>query len=462
MGRKERKVEKVSNIGSPKLSIVVNFYNMRREAARTLYTLSTKYQLGVNESLYEVLVIENGSTQPFTAEFVSSFGKNFRYHYYDTKSRSPIHSINDAIKEARSEQIMVMIDGAHMLSPGVVKNTLRAMEIFEKPFVTVVGFHIGPKIQNQSVDSGYDQQEEDKVLTSVNWQENGYSLFKAAGWFSYDCAGWFSPLAESNCFTMSKTVYNVVGGLDSSFIEAGGGFGILDLFRRVMETPELDYVVLLGEGTFHQFHGGIASNQPYELHPWNRFHEEYRNIRKRDYQIAPRRPFYFGSIGPEATYWSMLSARVGLAWWAEEGNHDLDEYFPAMGQCMSNARMILPEDEKLFTAIKQRDEQTFQRDRDFEKLLTAIKQKDAEINQLAERVDEIWNGREWFRSQFETILYSRKYRFVNHLNELRLLRNVKHNANGILKTLLTEKCINRARMLKKQCKNQLASFKTRF
>ena len=434
---KTKESGKVSNIDKPKLSIVVNFHNMTREAARTLYTLSAKYQLGVNESLYEVLVIENGSTHPFTAEYVSSFGNNFRYHYYDTKSRSPISSINDAIKAARSEKIMVMIDGAHMLSPGIVRDTLRAMEAFENPFVTVVGFHIGPKIQNQSVNSGYDQHEEDRVLTSVNWQENGYSLFKVAGWFSYDCAGWFGPLAESNCFAMSKTAYDTVGGLDSSFIEAGGGLAILDFFRRVMETPELDYVVLLGEGTFHQFHGGIASNQPYELHPWDRFHEEYRNIRKCDYQIVPRRPFYFGSIGPEATYWSMLSAHVGLAWWAEAGNHDLEDFFPTMGMCMLNARALLQENEKLFTTMKQRDEQILQKDNNDRRLLTAIEQKEAEISQLAERVDEIWKDREWFRSQFETILCSRKYRFINHLNELRSFRNVRYNAKEIIKAILT-------------------------
>jgi hypothetical protein len=427
----------MSNISKTKLSIVVNFYNMRREAARTLYTLSAKYQLGVNESLYEVLVVENGSTHPLEADFVSSFGSNFRYHYYDTQSRSPIGSINDAIKETRSEQIIVMIDGAHMLSPGVVENTLRAMETFENPFVTVVGFHVGPKIQNQSVSFGYDQNEEDKVLAGVNWQENGYSLFKVAGWPSYDCAGWFSPLAESNCFAMRKTAYKALGGLDSDFAEPGGGLAILDFFRRAMETPELGYVVLLGEGTFHQFHGGIASNQPYELHPWDRFHEEYRNIRKRDYQIAPRRPFYFGSIGPEATYWSLLSARVGLAWWAQEGNHDLDEFFPDMGACMSKARAVLPEHEQLFNMTNQRDEQALQKDRDDERLLAELQKKDAEISQLLERADEISKDREWLRSQLEGILCSKKYRFINHLNELRSFKHVRYNLKEMIKAILT-------------------------
>jgi len=56
----------------------------------------------------------------------------------------------------------------------------------------------------------------------------------------------------------------------------------------------------------------------------------------------------------------LLSAHAGLAWWAEEGNHDLNEFFPTMGMCMLNARAILQEMKKLFTTIKQRDEQVLQ------------------------------------------------------------------------------------------------------
>src|SRR4029453_5975812 len=43
------------------LSVVVVFYNMRREAARTLHSLSRSYQRDVQDLDYEVLVIDNGS-----------------------------------------------------------------------------------------------------------------------------------------------------------------------------------------------------------------------------------------------------------------------------------------------------------------------------------------------------------------------------------------------------------------
>ena len=43
------------------LTVVVVFYNMRREAARTLQSLSRAYQQGIDDVGYEVIVVENGS-----------------------------------------------------------------------------------------------------------------------------------------------------------------------------------------------------------------------------------------------------------------------------------------------------------------------------------------------------------------------------------------------------------------
>ena len=58
------------------LSVIVVFYNMRREAARTLHSLSRSYQRGIDELAYEVIVVENGSApdEVLGEEFVRSFG----------------------------------------------------------------------------------------------------------------------------------------------------------------------------------------------------------------------------------------------------------------------------------------------------------------------------------------------------------------------------------------------------
>ena len=63
------------------LSVVVVFYNMRREAARTLHSLSRAYQREIEDLDYEVIVVENGSAedQRLGEDFVRGFGPEFRY-----------------------------------------------------------------------------------------------------------------------------------------------------------------------------------------------------------------------------------------------------------------------------------------------------------------------------------------------------------------------------------------------
>src|SRR5688500_8268334 len=96
----------------PNLSVIVNFYNMRREAARTLYTLSAEYQRDVDAADYEVIAVDNGSTSPLDEESVSAFGRGFRYVRVDTRDPSPCAAINAASRTARGENLMVCIDGA--------------------------------------------------------------------------------------------------------------------------------------------------------------------------------------------------------------------------------------------------------------------------------------------------------------------------------------------------------------
>ena len=46
---------------------------------------------------------------------------------------------------------------------------------------------------------------------------------------------------------------------DPGFTETGGGQCNLDLHKRAVELPETVLVTLIGEGSFHQFHGGITT-----------------------------------------------------------------------------------------------------------------------------------------------------------------------------------------------------------
>src|SRR5687768_13305630 len=100
----------------PLLSIVVVFFNMRREAARSLYALSRRYQRGVEKLDYQVICVDNGSAEPLSRETVESFGPEFHYHYFETTSKSPAAALNFGVAQARGRFVTLMLDGAHILT----------------------------------------------------------------------------------------------------------------------------------------------------------------------------------------------------------------------------------------------------------------------------------------------------------------------------------------------------------
>src|SRR5581483_9041619 len=51
-----------------------------------------------------------------------------------------------------------------------------------------------------------------------------------------------------------------LGGFDERFASPGGGYVNLDAYRRALDLPRTRLIVLLGEGTFHQVHGGAATS----------------------------------------------------------------------------------------------------------------------------------------------------------------------------------------------------------
>lgn len=299
------------------LSIVVNFYNNRREALATLYSLTRGYQQHAQDLPYEVIAVDNGSRQPLSEAEVRAFGPEFSYRYVQTSSVSPVKAINAACRDAAGEHLLVIIDGAHILSPGILRLTNAAFRLFRSAFVATVPFHLGPNVQNLSIVEGYNQQVEDELLRGAGWKHNGYRLFSVAGDYSDGNGGWFGYLFESGCFGIRKDDYFAMGGFDERFLSRGGGLVNLDFFERALSRQDLEYVILLGEATFHQVHGGVASNALPTQHPFAEFHEEYVAIRGKQFQRVPRRPFFMGKLPDEALHIAKISAENGLPFWRQ-------------------------------------------------------------------------------------------------------------------------------------------------
>jgi glycosyltransferase involved in cell wall biosynthesis len=292
----------VHSMMTQQISVVVNFFNMRREAQRTLHSLTSDYQRDIGPDQIEVIAVDNGSTEPLDGKEVQMFGNNFRYLYHDTKSKSPAGALNRAVKQTSADLVVCLIDGARILSPGILAYTLKAARAFDNPFIYTLAMHLGPTVQNTSMIEGYDQGVEDALLDTIAWKDNGYELFQVSSVALSSGSGFLSDLAESNCVALCKSTYLKLGGFDERFESPGGGFLNLDFFNRVLARSEVQPVMLLGEATFHQFHGGVATNVPISEHPWQRFAEEYESIKGRPYEKMVRPAHFLGHIPPECQH----------------------------------------------------------------------------------------------------------------------------------------------------------------
>lgn len=284
------------------LTIVINCHDMRREAPRTLESLAPGYQRGTSGIEYEIVAIDNGSRLPLDPAIVRRVGgEGCRHVAVETDSASPAAAINSVVRESASEWIMCFIDGARMASPGIVRSSMACTRMFDRPFVYTLAMHLGHRLQNDALERGYDQSAEDALLDSVDWRNDGYALFRISTVSPARVRGFFSRLAETNCFLMRRDDYLAIGGMCEEFRSPGGGLVNHDLFNRVHETAGIDPVMLLGEATFHQFHGGVSTNTPRRRHPWAGFADEYRRIRGRDFSSGWRPPVYFGGIPGECS-----------------------------------------------------------------------------------------------------------------------------------------------------------------
>lgn len=297
----------------PVISLIVIVYNMLREAPRTLLSLSQEYQ-NLNGGQYEVIVVENGSEQPLSESQVKSFGEHFRYFYMPAPSSSPVCAINFGVSQATAKVVGVMIDGARILSPGILKYALLAFNAYENPFVTTLGWHLGPDVQFRSVEKGYNKQTEDSLIENIQWPSNGYRLFEIASLAGSSGDGWFLPITESNCFFMAKQTYESLRGFDERFDKPGGGLANLDFYKRACELAHSQLVVLFGEGTFHQLHGGVTTQVTEEQNRnlWRQFEDQYFSIRNMRYERPVAQPDFLGHVPPEALASVLFSAKLAL------------------------------------------------------------------------------------------------------------------------------------------------------
>jgi hypothetical protein len=281
------------------VSVVVVVYNMAREAARTLRSLSATYQRHIDPDDYEVIVVDNGSNPPFDPQLFAGLSGNFRLIRIEHASPSPAPAINRGIAESRGEVVGVMIDGARMVTPGLLHFARHGAALYDRAVVATIGWFLGFDNQRWALESGYNQKREDALLNSIDWPADGYRLFEIGTLAGSSTNGWLLPITESNALFLRRELWQTLGGFDERFDLPGGGFVNLDTYRRALELPKAELVVLLGEGSFHQIHGGIATNSEIDSSPdlLPQWAQQYETIRGQPWTSpAPERPTYLGTL----------------------------------------------------------------------------------------------------------------------------------------------------------------------
>lgn len=281
-------------MANPSLSVIVVVHDMAREAPRTLLSLSAAYQRDIAADDYEVIVVDNGSRVPLDAREFGGLEGAFRFIRIDPAPASPAHAINRGLAEARGDVLGVMIDGARMVTPGVLHFALAGARLYRRAVVATLGWYLGSDFQSHAALCGYGPADEDALLDSIDWFDEGYRLFDISTPDESSADGFLSGpdgagrIFESNALFASRETWQAIGGVDERFVSPGGGLLSFDNYKRLVELPDARLVLLLGEATFHQIHGGIATNAAPD-----RFREryaqwaaEYRAIRGEPFQLA--------------------------------------------------------------------------------------------------------------------------------------------------------------------------------
>lgn len=283
---------------SAEISFVVVAYNMQREALRTVESLSRRYQQGSEAIDYEVVVVDNGSPEPLDLALVGDIGVPLQLIRRDQAKVSPADAINIGVGQANGDYVAIMIDGARMLSPGVVRSTHDAIALAAQPVIAVLGLHLGPAHQRVTVEQGYSKHVENQLLDSIDWPAHGYKLFEISSWGGSCASGWLGVAAESNCICVSRPFYNELGGYDEGFEMPGGGLVNLDFYKRAVEHPSSTLIYLVGEGCFHQLHGGVTTDKRQQGHSFEELNEEYRLLRGEGFSAPTVQAVLHGRLSP--------------------------------------------------------------------------------------------------------------------------------------------------------------------
>ena len=244
------------------LSVVVVFYNMRREAARTLLSLSRSYQRDIEDLDYEVIVVDNGSDPELrlAEEYVRSFGPHFRYLDLGADAPpSPTVALNRGAAIARGREHRVhdrRRARADARRPEERYDRTRNVRAGDRRDAAVVSSARASRATPCMPATTR------KPKTTCSRASAGRSTDTGCSRSGISSATAIGSTASSRATACSspRELSDRFGAFDDSFAMAGGGYANLDLWERIGASAGVNVASILGEGSFHQVHGGTTTN----------------------------------------------------------------------------------------------------------------------------------------------------------------------------------------------------------
>ena len=217
------------------------------------------------------------------------------------RRRRPTRSTG-ASRSPRGEAIALMIDGAHVLTPGVLRYGMLGLRTYEPAIVATQQWYVGPGQQPDAMHAGYDQRLRGPAVrarssgrsTATGCSRSATSSATATG--STGCGRATASSCPARCSSRSAASTRAsrcrAAATPTSTSTSGSA-------RR----PDVTVVTILGEGSFHQVHGGTTTNQarPRRARPsvLSSYREHFARARGRGLR-GPRKPIHYVGSMPGA------------------------------------------------------------------------------------------------------------------------------------------------------------------
>lgn len=279
----------------PRLSVVVLCHRMTREVPRTIASLAPAYQR-IDPHQYEIELVETPSDEMLEDAHTRDFPANLRHTVEPQNAPLPV-VINRAVRRTRGRHVLICVDGARILSSTLLHRAMQVVKINAGAVMAVHGLHLGHRPQQVAVREGsHSRQIEDELLAGIDFPNRPNDLWKIACWAGSSRDGWFAPMAESCALLVAREHFEAIGGYDENVTTPGGGLANSDFYTRA--TTGRPLFVALGEGTFHQYHGGSTTGADGDT--WSALKRAFEEQTGRPFKLASSgTTHYLGALPPQ-------------------------------------------------------------------------------------------------------------------------------------------------------------------